>query len=179
MGFVKNDNANFSIEAKGLETFATGTEIWLQDLKTGAQQKLNDNPVYSFTSVPGDEVNRFKLKFGGTFSINESSASPFSIYAGNGIIYVNKSDNKTFKGTITVYSVTGQEVMSQELRAVSLQKLGFNGKAGCNIVRIITGPGHIESAVHHGGEDLRIAKENKPGQAQDESDNKEGDPDVI
>ncbi|MCK9399086.1 MAG: hypothetical protein M0Q51_03685 [Bacteroidales bacterium] len=47
MGFVKNDNTNFSIEAKGLETFATGTEIWLQDLKTGAQQKLNDNPVYS------------------------------------------------------------------------------------------------------------------------------------
>ncbi|MCK9422822.1 MAG: YDG domain-containing protein, partial [Bacteroidales bacterium] len=138
MGFVKNDNTSFSIEAKGLETFTAGTEIWLQDLKTGTQQKLNDNPVYYFISTSGDEANRFKVKFGGTFSINEPSVSPFNIYAGNGIVYVNNNGNQTVKGTITVYSITGQLIATRSLTGDRLQKIDFNGKPGCYVVKITT-----------------------------------------
>ncbi|MCK9421670.1 MAG: DUF2341 domain-containing protein [Bacteroidales bacterium] len=147
IGFVKNDNTSFSIEAKGLETFTAGTEIWLQDLKTGTQQKLNDNPVYSFTSVGGDETNRFKLKFGWAFSVNESSISTFSIYTGNSIIYVNNNGKQSVKGTINVYSVTGQLIASNKLTGDSLQKIDFNGKPGCYVVKITAEQGVYSQKV--------------------------------
>jgi hypothetical protein len=140
LGFVKNDNAIFNIEVKDLETFAAGTEIWLQDLKTGTQQKLNENPVYSFTSTPDDEANRFKLTFG-TLGINETSVSPFSIYTGNSNIYVNNNGKQTVKGTINVYSITGQVITTRSLTGESLQKIDFNSKPGCYLVRITTNQG--------------------------------------
>ncbi|MCK9421672.1 MAG: T9SS type A sorting domain-containing protein [Bacteroidales bacterium] len=146
MGFVKNDNTSFSIEAKGIETFAPGTEIWLQDLKTGTQQKLNDNPVYSFTSTMGDEPNRFKLTFG-SVGINEPSVSPFSIYTGNGIVYVNNNGKQSVKGTITVYSITGQLIATRSLTGDRLQAIDFNGKPGCYVVRVTTGNGVYSQKV--------------------------------
>jgi hypothetical protein len=146
LGFVKNDNANFRIEAKDFETFPIGTEIWLHDLKTGTQQKLNDNPIYSFISTMGDEPNRFKLMFG-SVGINEPSVSPFTIYTGNGIIYVNNNGNQTVKGTITVYSITSQIIATHSLTGDSLQKIDFNGKPGCYVVKITTDQGVYSQKV--------------------------------
>ncbi len=141
LGFVKGNADSYTLSASGIETFANGQSVILEDLKTGIQQKLNDNPVYSFTSATGDDVNRFQLKFGAASGINEPFASPFIIYVSNGIVYVNNSDNQTLKGIVTVYSVTGQAITTRSLTGDRLQKLSFNGKPGCYIVRVTTDKG--------------------------------------
>jgi|GEM_PF-1458710 len=141
LGFVKGNADSYTLSASGIETFANGQSAILEDLKAGIQQKLNDNPIYSFTSATGDDANRFILKFSGAFGINEPSANPFSIYSNNGIIYVNNSENQTLKGTVTVYSVTGQAITTRSLTGDRLQKFSFNGKPGCYIVKVTTDKG--------------------------------------
>jgi len=141
LGFVKGNADSYTLSASGIETFTNGQSVILEDLKTGIQQKLNDNPVYSFASATGDDANRFQLKFGAASGINEPSASPFSIYVSNGIVYVNNSDNQTLKGTVTVYSVTGQAITTRSLSGDRLQKFSFNSKPGCYIVRVTTDKG--------------------------------------
>jgi len=141
LGFVKGNADSYTLSASGIETFTNGQSVILEDLKTGIQQKLNDNPVYSFASATGDDANRFQLKLGAASGINEPSASPFSIYVSNGIVYVNNSDNQTLKGTVTVYSVTGQAITTRSLSGDRLQKFSFNSKPGCYIVRVTTDKG--------------------------------------
>jgi hypothetical protein len=60
--FIKNEGDNFSIEAQ-ISNLPSTTTVWLLDKKTGTDQNLTDNPVYTFTSAAGDAADRFELHF--------------------------------------------------------------------------------------------------------------------
>ncbi len=122
-------------------TFNPLVGILLEDVKTNNTINLWQVTSYTLTANPNDDPQRFKLHFNGATGINEPSASPFSIYVSNGIVYVNNSDNQMLKGTVTVYSVTGQAITTRSLSGDRLQKLSFNGKPGCYIVRVTTDKG--------------------------------------
>ncbi|MCK9421667.1 MAG: T9SS type A sorting domain-containing protein [Bacteroidales bacterium] len=136
-GFVKNASSGFNIK---LQETMEGITIYLTDLKTNITQNLNKSPVYTFTAEEGDLPNRFKLTFG-SVGIKEPSVSPFSIYTGNGIIYVNNNGNQTVNGTIIVYLITGQIIATRKFTGDRLQKIDFNGKPGCYVVKITTDKG--------------------------------------
>ncbi|MCK9422824.1 MAG: T9SS type A sorting domain-containing protein [Bacteroidales bacterium] len=147
LGFVKGNADNYTLTASGIETFVNGQPLILEDLVTGSYQDLRQNPVYSFTASAGDNPDRFRLHFSGTFDISEPSVSPFNIYVSKGILYVNYNDNQTFKGTIKVYSVTGQVIATRSLTGDRLQAIDFNGKPGCYVVRVTTGNGVYSQKV--------------------------------
>jgi hypothetical protein len=63
VGFRPGIAGTFTFSAEGLSNFTSSTHIFLKDLKTGAIQKLNNNPSYTFSSLPTDDVNRFQLLF--------------------------------------------------------------------------------------------------------------------
>jgi hypothetical protein len=145
LGFVKNASSGFSIK---LQETIKGITIYLTDLKTNTTQNLSQNPVYTFTAKEGDQPNRFKLTFG-ALGINEPSIIPFNIYIGNDILYVNNNGNQTVKGTITVYSITGQTIATRKLTGDSLQKIDFNGKPGCYVVKITTDRGvYVQKVIN-------------------------------
>ncbi|MCK9421674.1 MAG: T9SS type A sorting domain-containing protein [Bacteroidales bacterium] len=143
LGFVKNASSGFTIK---LQETIDGITIYLTDLKTNTTQNLSQNPVYTFSAEEGDLPNRFKLTFG-TLGINEPSVCPFSIYTGNGIINVNNNGKQSVKGNITVYSITGQAIATCALTGDRLQKIDFNGKPGCYIVKITTEQGVYSQKV--------------------------------
>ncbi|HOU64244.1 MAG TPA: T9SS type A sorting domain-containing protein [Tenuifilaceae bacterium] len=136
LGFVKNASSGFNIE---LQETMEGITIYLTDLKTNTNQNLSKSPVYTFTAEEGDLPDRFKLTFGNV-GFSEPSISPFSIYSGNGAIYINNG-NQIVEGTVTIYSITGQAITTRSLSGDRLQKLSFNGKPGCYIVRVTTDKG--------------------------------------
>jgi hypothetical protein len=133
-------NNSYTISVKE-NTFNSLVGILLEDVKTNNTINLWQVTSYTFTANPNDDPQRFKLHFNGATGINEPSASPFSIYTNSGIIYVNNSENQTLKGTVTVYSVTGQAITTRSLSGDRLQKLSFNGKPGCYIVKVTTDKG--------------------------------------
>lgn len=89
MGFVKNSSSSFTIT---LQENIPEVVVYLKDLKTGLSHKLNDG-AYSFTSVDGDDPNRFILCFG-TVGIDDpvmTSERPKVWYASDRL-YVESSE---------------------------------------------------------------------------------------
>lgn len=105
-GFVKNEAVNYKIELK--ENIG-GRTIYLTDLKTNTDQKLNESPVYKFTSTEGDDPNRFLLHFS-TLNVDESAEmEDVKIYFNNEDI--NIFTNQRLNAKVLVANMLGEVIL--------------------------------------------------------------------
>ena len=79
----------YTLTAEKTNSFSTSTSIALEDKLTGVFQKLNENPVYSFSSAIADVADRFVLHFKNTTSVPDAqSAETFTVFVNAGNINV-------------------------------------------------------------------------------------------
>jgi hypothetical protein len=126
---------NFTLSAEKLNTFSSNTYILLEDRITGTLQKLNDNPVYAFSSSSQDAVDRFVLHFKDATSISEP-ASQQAITAW----YNNcKLTIATLEGTtnVNIFNIQGQNLQNFQLHGSSLQSVSINLPTGIYFAWII------------------------------------------
>jgi hypothetical protein len=136
--FVKGDVSSYTMTASGIETFATGVTVTLEDLVAGTSQDLRTNPVYSFTSTTGDQVNRFLLHFGGVFGIQSMNEGLISAYSWDKSIYVVNNSGKTIQNLI-VYDLLGKELVSKTQIGDKLVKIDMPGaQTGYYMIKVIT-----------------------------------------
>jgi hypothetical protein len=135
-GFVKNDGSQFKIEAEDLEEF--GAIAYLTDLKTGMVQNLNSNPVYSFTSVSGDQPNRFKLSFESVGIEDVAKVAPGIYTYGNKLCIENSG-----QATLEVYNMAGQRILVQDINNAGFYQTTLNNQTGYYIVRL-TNAGQVK-----------------------------------
>lgn len=130
-GFVKNQHSSFVIR---LEESLPGELIQLKDLKLNLVHNLSHQPEYLFSSVEGDDPNRFLLVFG-TVGINEQSGSPTVLQASmqQGELWVN---NPWANSVLSIHDLSGRMLQQQRLTATGLQKLDTNLKAGVYMVSL-------------------------------------------
>jgi hypothetical protein len=135
--FSPNSGTSYKIEAAGLETMMATT--WLLDKKTGTDHNLTTTPSYSFTSVTGDDPNRFLLHFSGV-GVNESAAAvmPVDVYTTGNTIVVSSNTGKAIEGDALVYNMIGQLVMKQHVGLNLVTRLSLTGKTGYYVVKVIT-----------------------------------------
>ena len=139
MGFVKNAAGNFSIELMENSLMGVST-IYLTDNKTGSITNMSTNPVYNFTSVAGDDANRFLLKFQGTASIpNPDITKDFTVHAENGVITILQTGN--LSGKVTVTDMAGRNVATANLKAGSPTSINLQGHPGVYVVSIVSAEG--------------------------------------
>jgi len=60
--FIPNHGSNYEIEASGLDLIES--PVYLYDWKSRSDLNLSLNPLYKFSSRPGDDSVRFILHFG-------------------------------------------------------------------------------------------------------------------
>jgi hypothetical protein len=134
--FIKNNSSKYYLKADGVNDFGKGIDVYLTDLKTNYTQKLNDNPEYHFTAEEGDAAKRFKLHFGvlGTEDIN--AVPKLNIYSYHGEI--NISGEKAMTGTVNVYNITGQLVLTKRINNEKEVKLDAGNLKGLAIVSVVT-----------------------------------------
>lgn len=142
--FIKNENVNFTIEAKTIE--AIEGPVILNDLKTGASQDITVNPVYSFTSAVGDNPNRFLLKFSNVGIDETGKINPFTVFASNHEIFVI-GDTGNNQGNVLVYNLTGQLMAQQRLSNSAQTKIGCSPITGYYIVKVVTNENAYSSKV--------------------------------
>ena len=136
MGFVKNAAGNFSIELVENSLMGVST-IYLTDNKTGSITNMSTSPVYNFTSVAGDDANRFLLSFQGTASIaNPDITKDFTVHAENGVITILQTGNLT--GNVTVTDMAGRILATASLMAGSPTSINLQGHPGVYVVSIVT-----------------------------------------
>jgi hypothetical protein len=137
IGIKTGASTNYTLTASKLESFPSGTSIYLEDKVTGQVVKLNDNPVYTFTSDAVTTV-RFNLLFA-PLGISEIGSVKINIYANLKDVYVNIPG--AIHGNIVIYNLLGSEIASQVIQANTLNKITLNNPTGYYIVKVISDSG--------------------------------------
>jgi len=133
-GFIKNSFSNFTIE---LTESIPNAELTLEDKKTSTFQNLSENPVYSFSSIEGDNTNRFVLHFKNTTSINNTEATNnFTLYVDNGTITINQLESMS--GKVKVSDMLGRTVAMENLVADTPLRIKLNSLPGVYVVTVYT-----------------------------------------
>ena len=143
MGFVKNQSSSFSIE---LTQNLPGQTLYLVDLKTKNEHKISESP-YNFTSVNGDNPNRFLLKFGTTGIGETPKQQPIVVYASGNTLYFSNPKGIVLKGDLFVYNTMGQTLLQQKLTANTLTELNLNASTGYYLVKVVTADSAYTSKV--------------------------------
>jgi hypothetical protein len=140
LSFKAGADGSYTLSASQLESFASSTDITLEDVKLNTNQNLMQNPVYTFSSTKTDDGARFLLHFGGAFSIGDNAKEkPITIYSSGNTIYIANKSEGVLKGKVTVYNMIGQPVMQQQLSENTLISIPFDGVTGYYLVKVVTG----------------------------------------
>jgi len=135
--FKTGTTGTHTIIASGLNTFENGISISLEDLDNNTLTDLSQNNTYTFSTSAGTNNNRFLLHFNpSTAEIvgNETSQNQIEIYTYDNAIYIsNVTEENT---TVHIYNVLGQEVLSQQLVANTLNKVNTNLATGQYVVKV-------------------------------------------
>jgi len=142
LSFVKNSSSTFYIEAEGVNTLAPLKSVFLTDVKTNVTQRLNDNPVYSFTSMEGDLTDRFVLHFR---SPDIVFLPAIRIFETNHHIEIRS--NKPTDGTINIYDVAGRLIKSALIKNSGSSSVSLSNFKGTAIVSVITPDGVVNRKV--------------------------------
>lgn len=129
--FVKNASSSFNIElAENLD----GVYLSLRDKKTNTVVDLNQNPVYSFTSVDGDNANRFELMFGLHVNVTDYKAlASATAYSTDNKIIVSNVSGIT---TMDIINVQGQVLNNYKFNSTGNHEISVNLPTGIYMVRL-------------------------------------------
>ncbi len=111
--FNANETAVYTISATEMNLDFTDN-VYLEDLFTGEFTDLSQ-ANYSFTYNLNDTENRFRLHFNKTNAVEKTDIETVNIYSYNSDIYINSSATD---GKVSVYSITGVELINCDLRKV-------------------------------------------------------------
>lgn len=138
LGIKAGVSTIYTLTVTGLNTFYTAKSVNLEDLKTGAIRRLNDNNVYTFSAGPDDQPNRLQLHFGGPYGMSDPvKANPVCIYASENTIVIFNNSPARLIGDAYVYDLTGR--MIRHVTADNtLNRINMYGNRGYYLVTFVT-----------------------------------------
>jgi hypothetical protein len=131
-------DGNYTLKITGTEGF---TNVYLQDLKTGAMQDVKAQPAYTFLSSTADDVNRFLIRF--TPLGIELKQSEQDIFIYNNVLNVNNPGN----AVITVYNMTGIKVTEKQTNNEPIFRLPLQLQTGYYLVKVTNGTSILSEKV--------------------------------
>lgn len=141
VGFTVGVPGTYSITGNSIETFHGEVIITLLDQKTGVSQKLNNNPVYTFTADTLDDPNRFLVIFGlipfGT--IDHQTGETVQIYSFGDAVFIKTIAASTINGKVIIYDPVGKDLFHGNLSGYEITRLSPGLNTGYYIVKVVTG----------------------------------------
>ncbi len=131
-------DATYTLTADFLSSFPSGTSIILEDKKTDLSQDLMLQSSYSFPANTSDDPDRFYLHFGGAIGISETSAeNDLVIYSDGKQIFIQTDHADLSNGSLSVYTLLGQQILHQPLSGNALTKISLNARGGYYLVKVV------------------------------------------
>jgi len=131
-GFRKNNEGNnFEIT---LETTIEEATLYLIDLQLDIEHKLNLDSPYEFTAFPGDDPNRFELRFGSIdeTGIEEAQMQKPRAWVYNNVLYVESHEESA---RVTLFDISGRTLRTF-FAGTGQQAYPLNLPTGLYMVRI-------------------------------------------
>jgi hypothetical protein len=141
MGFTCSVAGNYTLTASNMESFRSGTKVFLEDKQVAGAQwtELTVTPTYEFTYTLNEDPNRFILHFYNPyFGIEEQAVNSLQLYSFEDFVYVKSITNKAVSGTVFIYDLIGRKVFQDDLHNLTLNKYQPGVKEGYYVVRVIT-----------------------------------------
>lgn len=126
-------------------TLSSSVYVTLEDTKTGVSQKLNDNPVYSFTATPGEDPSRFRLHFKDAASVANPVLAGINAYSVDGQIRI--TSDKDLNGLVTLTDMAGRLITKTNMTQATSCMLNVHGLTGIYVVNIATTDGNFVQKV--------------------------------
>ncbi|MBK7212173.1 MAG: T9SS type A sorting domain-containing protein [Bacteroidales bacterium] len=126
-------------------TLSSSVYVTLEDTKTGVSQKLNDNPVYSFTAAPGEDPSRFRLHFKDATSVANPALAGINAYSVEGQIRI--TSDKNLNGLVTLTDMAGRLIAKTNMNQATSCMLNVHGQTGIYVVNIATTEGNFVQKV--------------------------------
>jgi hypothetical protein len=141
----------YSFAFGGIQSFSAGVTIYLEDMKEDKMVEITQDGQYIFTGSPTDDPDRFMLHFGVLYveeeaALNEDSGL-YHIYSYENTVYVQNTYQQDVAGSVTVYNIMGQEILSRKLENTPLNKLTLNSGSGYYIVKVLSDSGVYSEKV--------------------------------
>jgi hypothetical protein len=146
VNFECGEEATYTFTFKGVSSFESDAEIWLEDKLAGDGFEDNwtyipeDGFQYVFTGAPDDPKDRFNIHFFGPTSTPEDNINPegsMKIYASGMYAYIMNNTKETIK-QVSVYDLMGKNVYTGTLPEQTLNKLFVSDRTGYYVVRVNT-----------------------------------------
>ncbi|MCB2209091.1 MAG: T9SS type A sorting domain-containing protein [Bacteroidetes bacterium] len=141
--FECGEEAQYTFSFEGFETFENNTEIWVEDLLTGADwiHISESDFVFSFLASPEQEKHRFNIHFFGPTSIGDptidNNNAHLKIYSSKEYAYVVNTSDEIIK-EIAIYDIMGQQVLRKAVTGQNTLKFYVSDQTGYYVVRVLT-----------------------------------------
>lgn len=112
-----------------------GTQVILEDKTENITRNISQNPVYTFSASPGENANRFILKFGSVGIGDIDPDADIKIYTVDKNIVINAPESS--KLDITVYNLTGQLMLSSKSNGGQITLPAGNLSKGVYLVSVV------------------------------------------
>lgn len=112
-----------------------GTQVLLEDKTENITRNISQNPVYTFSASPGENANRFILKFGSVGIGDIDPDADIKIYTVDKNIVINAPESS--KLDITVYNLTGQLMLSSKSNGGQITLPAGNLSKGVYLVSVV------------------------------------------
>jgi len=136
--FTCGYSTEYSLSFTDLESFDTGTEIWLEDKLTGGDWiSINNQPEYIFNASPEDANDRFVLHFFGPTGTDELEGPTIDLYSFGQYAYVRNNTEETIQ-EIRIYSLSGALMNHVHTPDQKFLKLWVNDQMAYYVIAVIT-----------------------------------------
>ena len=113
-----------------------------KDVQAGKIINIKNAGAYKFYASPGDDANRFVVRFSNNETpspfVNDNNSSMAVYQSGKKIVIASE---EMMTGTVTVYDLLGQEVMSERIANTTNHQLDVVSQKGYYIVTVKTNTG--------------------------------------
>jgi hypothetical protein len=137
--FAKGLSGAYQIDAEGLNSFSEGTKILLRDILLNVTTDLTVQPFYYFTSLPGDDPERFIIHFSNHTGLIETPISNNTLifYHDGKIIIHNSEPVYRQNAAIELFDIAGRRILYRKLDASINEIILPNLAKGIYIARVL------------------------------------------
>ncbi len=143
LGLRIDRNGNIIFRSIALENLPDITNVYLHDRESGVYQKVNSEMTYNVPLQKGSYNTRFSLELvKGTTDLSNGTAETdiLNIYSVNGRLIANIDlPEGSNKGTLIIYSISGQILFRQDIYSTGYNELNPGLKSGIYIVSFTVG----------------------------------------
>ncbi|KAF0200174.1 MAG: hypothetical protein FD170_3727 [Bacteroidetes bacterium] len=140
LGFDCDFAGDYALSFSQLEAFPQSVSIYLTDELTSQTVNLRQQTNYNFVHNPGNNPERFTLKFGGTIGIEEPSNEKVQVWFNGNTLIINADEQTGSNSIIEVFNTTGQLLFSRQT-SLSGQKTFKLNISGPVIAKVTTEKG--------------------------------------